>query len=310
MKNNLEFERDVREGLSRKEKRLFSKYFYDEEGDKIFQEIMALDEYYLPEAELEILQTKAREIIAYFPYDQFDIIELGAGDGTKTVHFLSEILGMGRKIAYYPIDISPDILRVNRDNMKAKLPQLEVHEIAGDYFNNLHKLKTHSPKIILFMGGNLGNYKNEEAINFLKLVGDNMQPGDLLIVGIDLRKNPKTILKAYSDSSGVTKRFNLNILKRINRELHGNFDLSNFDHYPYYNPVDGIAYSYIVSLKDQTINIQDYQVHLKRDELIQTEVSQKYSLEEIERLKDHSGFHSIHHILDHRGYFSLSIFSK
>lgn len=305
-----EFEKDIIEGLSRKEKKLSSKYFYDERGDKIFQEIMELDEYYLTNSEAEIIKTKTQDIASIFPYDHFDIIELGAGDGTKTIWFLRQLLALQKDIIYYPLDISPDVLRTNVDNIKLELPDLNIHPVPGDYFNTLHSLENKTPKILMFMGSNIGNYIDEKAVEFLKMISQFMQKGDLLLVGIDLRKNPVEILRAYNDDEGVTRRFNLNLLDRINRELNGNIDVSAFDHYPYYDPVTGIAHSYLVSCKEQVANIGDYQIQFGKNELIHMEVSQKYSLNEIEHLKTSVGFRHVNHFLDSKEFFSVSAFEK
>ena len=160
------------------------------------------------------------------------------------------------------------------------------------------------------MGSNIGNYIDERAVDFLKMISQFMKRGDLLLVGIDLRKNPLKILKAYDDSKGVTKRFNLNLLDRINRELSGNIDVSAFDHYPYYDPVSGIAHSYLVSLTDQNAQIGEHIIHFGKNELIHMEVSQKYSLQEIEDLGNSSGFKNVSHFLDSKEYFSVSAFEK
>ena len=129
-----QFMQDVLEGLSKPVKRLSSKYFYDEKGDKIFQQIMRLEEYYLPEAELEILKTKAAEMMEGFHHQSFDVVELGSGDGSKTVHFLEQLSLLGKKFTYYPLDISPDVLETNSQLIKARLPQIDINPIPGDHF--------------------------------------------------------------------------------------------------------------------------------------------------------------------------------
>jgi dimethylhistidine N-methyltransferase len=269
---------------------------------------MQLDEYYLPESELEILKTRAKSIASLLPEEVFDVIELGAGDGSKTVHFLKELIQAGKNITYYPVDISPEALALNRLNIGKLLPGLTIHDIAGDYFETLHRLEDHSPKMILFMGSNIGNYENQKAIEFLALIRENMHEQDLLLVGIDLRKNPKIILDAYNDQSGVTKRFNLNILERINRELGADLQISQFDHYPFYEPISGIAYSYLISLVEQSIHVGEHTFYFQRNEPIRTEVSQKYSVNEIERLGERAGFTRINHFFDSREYFTVSVF--
>jgi dimethylhistidine N-methyltransferase len=303
-----QFESDIISGLRKDQKKLSSKYFYDDEGDKIFQEIMHLEEYYLPESELEILSEQTDKIISEFSYDTFDVVELGAGDGSKTVIFLERLIALNKNITYYPLDISPEVLVTNIENVKAKLPQLSINPIPGDYFHTLSEIDKHTPKVLLFMGSNIGNYENTHAISFLKKVKQYMQEGDMLMVGIDLRKNPKTILAAYNDSKGVTKRFNLNLLKRINRELGANFDIEKYSHYPMYNPLNGITYSFIISLAKQEVMIGGEIISLEDGETIQTEVSQKYYIQQINQMKEDAGFSMVKHYLDKKEYFSVSVF--
>lgn len=309
-KINNQFSKDVISGLSRPTKRLSSKYFYDEKGDKIFQQIMQLDSYYLPQAELEILKTQASAMMEGYDHERFELIELGAGDGSKTVYFIEKLLAAGKQPIYRPLDISADVLATNRALMNARLPSLTVQSIAGDYFKTLSAIDKATPKVILFMGSNIGNYENESAINFLKQVRAHTQSGDRLLVAFDLKKNPKVILNAYNDVEGVTRQFNLNLLERINRELAGNFELAAFDHYPTYDPLTGITYSFIVSLKKQTVQVNGQAFNFKNGEVILTEVSQKYDLEQIEALKTAAGFGSAQHFMDSRGYYSISVFEN
>lgn len=308
IKYQSQFEEDIVEGLSKPVKKLSSKYFYDEKGDILFQKIMQLEEYYLPESELEILKNKTDEMLEGFSFQKFNVVELGAGDGSKTVHFLKRLNELGKDFIYTPLDISADVLDTNAQLVNKELPNLEIVPIAGDYFQTLSKVDNELPRVILFLGSNIGNYENEAAVDFLQKVKNSMRKGDRLLVGIDLKKNPKTILSAYNDSKGVTKAFNLNLLHRINRELDADFDVNNFDHYPSYNPLTGITYSFIVSLKKQKVRIGSHEVFFKNGEIIHTEVSQKYCLNHIELLKEESGFYSVQHFLDEKEYFSISVF--
>ncbi len=313
MENQVEislFERDVKAGLSREPKQLSSKYFYDKRGDEIFQKIMQLEEYYLPKCETEILKTQTSEIAQQIGARRLDVLELGAGDGSKTVVFLENLISLSKKVRYIPMDISSNILEVNKVNMHKNLPHMEIEPVVGDYFQTMEIMKDQTnTKLVLFMGSNIGNFKNEAAIAFLKMVYGFLHPGDYLLMGVDLRKNPKTILAAYNDSQGVTKEFNLNLLHRINRELGADFDLEAFDHYPLYDPVAGIALSYLVSLRDQKVAFEDgTEIFFKKDELIHTEVSQKYSLEELNILGSKTGFSEVKHFTDQKEYFSTSLF--
>ncbi len=305
---NHQFLKDVIYGLSLPLKKLSSKYFYDKKGDELFQKIMHLEEYYLPNSELEIIQSKSLQLIKGFDYDMFSVVELGAGDGSKTIYFLSELVKAGKQFTYCPLDISPDVLEKNVGLIQSKLPTLMIKPIPGDYFETLSSIDIKVPKILMFMGSNIGNFDDQTAKQFLKKIKSNMQPGDRLIMGMDLKKHPGTILKAYNDASGVTKEFNINLLKRINRELGADFDVSSFDHYPSYNPISGITYSFLVSLKKQIVTIAGKQFLFKEGEVVHTEVSQKYDLDQIMDLGLSSGFEKIEHFMDEREYFTISIF--
>ncbi|MFB0945590.1 MAG: L-histidine N-alpha-methyltransferase [Spirosomataceae bacterium] len=305
---NNAFLKDMLKGLSSTPKTLSSRYFYDAIGDGIFQEIMQMKEYYLPACELEIIQKKTKNIAAEISAEKIDVIELGAGDGTKTVYFLKGLIDAGKEITYIPLDISANVLEINREHISARLPDLIIESIAGDYFETMKSLKErNNPKIVLFMGSNIGNFKDESAVDFLKLVKSYMTVGDTLLVGADLKKNPKTILAAYNDKSGITKRFNLNLLARMNRELGADFTVADFDHYAFYDPASGTSFSYIVSLENQTVNIADETISFSKNECIHTEVSQKYSLEDLERISSKAGFAKFTPFLDSKEWFCLGL---
>lgn len=277
MSDTTQFKDDVLAGLRKYPKRLSSKYFYDEVGSSIFQEIMDMPEYYLPKAETEIIHTRSREIAKRINSKQLDIIELGAGDGRKMVHFVEVLSQEIPLLSYCPLDISVSILAINEQLIKSQVPNVEYRSLAGDYFSTLPKLRNcTSQRLIVFAGSNIGNFRESEAIAFLQFIKGHMKSGDLLLLGVDLKKNPKKILSAYNDPHGITRRFNLNLLTRINRELNGNFDLPSFDHYATYHPISGAAESFIISLKKQEVQIDGVLVEIDKDEAIQTEISQKY----------------------------------
>jgi L-histidine N-alpha-methyltransferase len=307
---NTTFYKDIIAGLSLPQKKVSSKYFYDDAGDKIFQEIMHMEEYYLPNCELEILNNQTEKIVKSFGFDSFDIVGLGAGDGSKTKHFLKRITDLNKKVVYYPLDISADVLETNRENITSHIPTIEIYPIAGDYFETLDRLMHDNPKIILFLGSTIGNYDVESAELFMKKIYDMMDERDILMVSFDLKKNPHKILAAYNDEKRITKRFNLNLLKRINRELDGNFDLEKFDHYAYYDPISGTTYSYIFSKINQKVTIGNQDINFKANEMIHTEISQKYNLETIEHFKENIGFSSVEHFLDEGKNYAISLFKK
>ena len=309
--DNNSFRNDVFQGLSAEQKYLSSKYFYDDKGSRIFQEIMQLEEYYLPECETEILVQQSGEILNQIPFGELDVIELGAGDGSKTVIFLDKANQMGKEITYIPMDISKDILEVNQQTVREKLGDLPVVPMAGDYFVTIKELKTRKkPRLVRFMGSNIGNFQGEKSIEFIRFINEFLNPGDFFLMGVDLKKNPHVIRAAYNDEGGVTKRFNLNLLERINRELGGDFELKAFEHYGVYNPLDGEALSFLVSLEDQDVHIDNQKFHFDKYETIHTEISQKYSLKDLDQMAVKTGFSWDRHFTDSRGYYSLSLFQK
>ncbi|WP_407520936.1 L-histidine N(alpha)-methyltransferase [Lacibacter sp. MH-610] len=276
------FRKDVLEGLSNKpQKKLSSKYFYDATGDELFVKIMALPEYYLTRAEMDIFQDKTSELIAAMQLEKeekYDIIELGAGDGTKTIHLLRELQLRKFSFEYYPVDISLNALEGLENMLLKELPELKVKPMHMEYFQSLSRLKQDgNKKIILFLGSNIGNMPDDEATEFIYQLGANMYPGDKLILGVDLTKPKELILPAYNDAQGITAAFNLNLLHRINRELDGNFDVKEFEHYPVYDENEGIAKSYLRSKRSQEVNVSGHTFFFTEGELIHTEVSRKYN---------------------------------
>lgn len=309
------FEQDVINGLTADEKFLSSKYFYDDEGSRIFKEIMEMAEYYLSDCEYEILASQGDAIHQSLKFNQpFNVIELGAGDGTKTFNLLKFLSQQEINFDYIPIDISQEAMNMLTETLHAKLPNLNIKPAVGDYFEVLGNLKktTKYQSLLLFLGSNIGNYPKKEAIELMGLFNQVMKSGDMLLMGVDLQKNPQIIHQAYSDADGITKRFNLNLLKRINRELGANFDIDQFDFYCYYNPRNGELFSYLVSLAKQNVFLPNSNITISfdKDELIWTEQSKKYSFKEIELLANKSGFSVVNHFLDSKQYFTDSLLCK
>lgn len=305
-------EEEVLTGLRQPLKQISSKYFYDAEGDRLFQRIMQLDEYYLPECEKEIIENHSAAIAQNIAHKAFSIVELGAGDGSKTKRMLELFLSAGKSITYRPLDISADVLRQNQSLMTEHLPQLKVEPEAGDYMQSLPKISTqYDAKLVCFMGSNLGNYKQEKAYNFLKWIAENLSSKDYFLLAQDLKKHPKKILAAYNDAQGVTAAFNKNALKRFNRELGANFDLEAFEHFPTYNPETGICASYLISLRQQKVRFGNGEtIEFFQNEPIHTEVSQKYSLEELQHLTQSSGLRQIAFYTDYKKHYGIGLYQK
>lgn len=306
------FADDVRKGLSSTPKFLNSKYFYDDEGSRLFQEIMKVPEYYLSDCETEIFTNQAVEIFdAFDPGGSFDLIELGAGDGTKTAILIDHFLERGADISYAPIDISNEALDALTGKFQREFPQLKMTPRAGDYFKILDSLKNGSGrrKVLLFLGSNIGNFSREAAVGFFRSLRDVMGDRDLLFIGFDLQKDPHVIVPAYDDAAGVTAAFNLNLLKRINRELDGDFDVSQFTHYANYRPIDGSARSFLISREEQSVHITALgeTFHFDQWEAVFMEISQKYTLKMIEAFAGESGFAIEQNFLDSRRYYCNSL---
>jgi dimethylhistidine N-methyltransferase len=313
------FASDILEGLSASPKFLSSKYFYDDEGSRLFQEIMKLPEYYLTNAEFEIFSTQAKEIYQAFTNSEndgseiksFDLIELGAGDGTKTAVLIDYFLKRNADFTYIPIDISAEAQRRLTESFRAKFPGLSVRTEVGEYFEILGTLKVVSdkPKMILFLGSNIGNFSRADSVEFFKNLAAVMNRKDSLFIGFDLQKDPRTILRAYDDSLGVTARFNLNLLARINRELGGDFNLENFSHYAVYRPVECAARSFLISHERQTVCVEalNRSFEFAAWEPIFMEISQKYNLEMIDELASASGFRVTRNFFDSRNFYTDSL---
>ncbi|MEM9887347.1 MAG: L-histidine N(alpha)-methyltransferase [Bacteroidota bacterium] len=305
-KVNTSFAKDIAKGLASNPKRLSSKYFYDAKGDVLFQRIMEMPEYYLTNCEFEIFETHKEALRLAFGSRAFDLIELGAGDGTKTKILLEHFLAKNTDFDYVPIDISANVLNHLEADLARRWPDLGVKKMAGEYFQGLQQLAgNHRRKVVLFLGGNIGNMSPIEAENFLSKIANYLSSGDLLLIGFDLKKNPQTILDAYNDPKGITSNFNLNILERINRELGANFQLHQFKHWETYNPLSGATESFLVSTAAQEVYIAalDQSFSFKQWEAIHTELSQKYSMEEIQFLAKKSGFFSVAEFFDENQYF-------
>lgn len=302
-----QFKLDVLTGLSAPEKCLSSKYFYDDRGSELYSEICNLEEYYPFAAEMEVFQRNKTEIAKLLSKKDFNLIELGAGDARKTKILLSEFLEQGLGFKYVPIDISESALLELKASLAKQYPSLQCQELVGEYFAALNWMKQYddNQNLVLFLGSNIGNFNNEEAKSFLRTLWASLNPGDLVLIGFDLKKDIDTMLHAYNDSKGVTKQFNLNLLTRINNELDANFDISKFDHFGTYNARTGAMESYIVSMEDQVVNIKalDKAFNFAAFEAVHLEYSFKYLPVEIEQMAQDTGFEVLSKYSDSKDYF-------
>ncbi|MEM6397655.1 MAG: L-histidine N(alpha)-methyltransferase [Bacteroidota bacterium] len=306
------FAQDVLDGLSGSPRHLSSKWFYDERGDELFQAIMASPEYYLTDAELSIFQTCAGGLHPHVGQSPIDLIELGAGDGTKTKHLIDGLREAGTDLRYLPIDISAHALEGLGQSAAEWWPDQPFIPLEGEYFHALQSLPENSEdrkRLLLFPGANIGNFRPDEARRFLRELRMFLRRGDFLLIGFDLKKDPAQILAAYNDPGGHTATFNLNLLVRINRELGGNFNIDNWKHWETYDPGTGAARSQLVATCDQTVYLEQLDRHFsfRAWETIRVEISQKYSLHEIERLAGATGYRFVEHFQDENGWFSDSL---
>jgi len=307
---------DTLKGLSSNPKYLLSKYFYDDEGSRIFQDIMNMPEYYLTDCEHEIFASQKEKITqAICPENKlFNLVELGSGDGLKTKILLKHLVEKGINFQYTPVDISAKANHELVESLKKELPTLQVEAKTGDYFRKLKNLNGHASiqKIILFLGANIGNFSENETTEFLSQLSAYSNPGDKVLIGVDLKKSPRVIMNAYNDPHGHTRRFNLNHLVRINRELDADFDIRQFEQQTTYNPQTGEVKSFLISNTEQTVQIGalEKEFHFEKWEAVFMERSRKYGIQTIEKLALNYGFKVVQNFTDQRNYFVDSLWKK
>jgi L-histidine Nalpha-methyltransferase len=306
----------VVKGLINTPKSLPSWLFYDEAGDKIFQEIMEMPDYYLTNCELAILKTYKGHILEILKKEtsHIKLIELGAGDGTKTEILLEHFLKNKLDFEYNPVDISAAVLEQLETRLLNNLPHLQIQSKNHRFKDAFLEMRSnhHDRKFVLFMGANIGNFSPEDAQLFVNQISRQLNQGDYLMVGFDLKKSPRIIQKAYDDPHGITSRFNLNLLQRLNNDLEANFNLDQFEHYSYYDIASGASKSYLVSKIEQKVSLKaiDLEVTFNKAEYIHTEVSQKYDMEMIGKLAEIANL-SIHSsYFDNDNYFADILFRK
>jgi dimethylhistidine N-methyltransferase len=290
-----ELAQHVAAGLGQVPKALSSMYFYDDAGSRLFQQIMELPEYYPTRAEFSIFREHGAAIVAALrpsAGEAFALVELGAGDGTKTKLLLRELLGTSSDFTYAPVDISAGAMTGLVETLQTELPDLQVTPVVENYATALTQLRTWpGSKAVLFLGSNIGNFGPAERLDFLRQLAAPLAPSDRLLIGFDLQKDPRRIRAAYDDAQGVTAAFNLNMLTRLNRELGADFDLAHWQHYTDYSPLNGAVRSFLVSSRAQQVHIAalEQTVDFAAWEVIHTENSYKFTLPQIEALAAEAG---------------------
>jgi len=287
------FADDVRWGLTALHKHLPPKYFYDDLGSALFEAICELPEYYLTRAETEILERFAPQMIAALD-GPVEIVEFGSGSARKTRLLLEAGLAAQGRLVYHPIDISAGALIASASTLAASYPDLSVTAYASDYVEVLRsaRLRTSQRVLALFLGSNIGNYEPVAARRLLRAMSESFKPGDALLLGTDLKKDPAVLERAYNDPTGVTAAFNKNVLARINRELGGTFDLDAFEHSARYDGVRGSVDSFLVAQRGMAVPIErlGIEARFSTAETIHTESSHKFAADDIASLASESGF--------------------
>lgn len=304
------FAKDILNGLSAPRKAISAKYFYDDRGSEIFQKITQADDYYLCRKEFSILSDIQSILPKKLGLKSLDVIELGVGDGHKTRLLIDGFLEGNYQVQYFPIDISERAMSLLETNISDK-PGLKVEGVVAEYFEGLSYLTARSSnrQLVLFLGSNIGNFERSLSQDFLRSLRKCLKKGDFALIGFDLKKDIRVLSKAYNDDEGHTEQFNLNLLRRINRELDGNFDLTSFQHHGFYNPREGTMESYLVSTKDQDVYIGSFgkSFHFNEFEAVHLEYSFKFLESDINRLAEASGFRVVEHYSDEDHYFIDSL---
>lgn len=293
---------EILRGLSAEQKTLPSKYFYDERGSELFEEICDLEEYYPTDAEVEIMTRYIGDISSAIGTG-VQLVELGSGSSMKTRLLLDHIKDLSM---YVPVDISEDFLEKTAEKLRVEYPGLKIHPVAADYTSSFQLPESSgvSKRVIYFPGSTIGNFTRKQARLFLKSIARMLSEGDALLIGVDMKKQVSVLEAAYNDSKGVTAAFNKNILHRLNRELDAGFDTDQFSHDAMYNEAEGRIEMHLISQAEQTVEIAGRSVHFKQGETIHTENSYKYSVEEFSELA--SGlFRREKTWMDSRNYFSV-----
>ena len=299
-----DFRAEVLRGLRQPRKELPCKFFYDERGSRLFDQICALEEYYPTRTELGIMRERAPEIAALLGPGAL-LVEYGSGSSTKTRILLD---ALDTPPGYVPIDISKEHLLRSSAALARAYPDIEVLPVCADYTRTFTLPLPRRPiarRVVYFPGSTIGNFDRESARRFLRQIAELCMPGGGLLIGVDLRKDPLVLHRAYNDREGVTAAFNLNLLARINRELGADFQLDRFAHYAFYNPTEGRIEMHLTSLAEQTVHIGDEAIPFALGESIWTESSHKYTVGEFAHMAAGAGFALQHVWTDPQQLFSV-----
>ncbi len=297
---------DLVAGFEEKPRCIPPKYFYDQTGSQLFDQITHTKDYYPTRTERCILRDNLNDIVSRLPGNSV-LIEPGGGSCSKVKLFLNEL----RPFAYVPMDISEVHLNLSSEALAEEFPWLTVHAVCNDFTADISvpdELPMNN-RVVFFPGSSVGNFHPEDATTYLSKIATLVGNGGQLLIGVDLKKDKEVLEKAYNDQEGVTANFNLNLLTRINRELKSNFELEGWQHFAYYNNQENRIEMHLKSLYQQVVNIRDCEYYFEENECIHTENSYKYSIEEFQSLALRSGFRSDNVWVDENNLFSVHLFS-
>ena len=306
------FARDVMQGFAAPHKTLPAKYLYDERGSQLYEQICTLPEYYPYRAELQILATYATDIHAEIA--PLTLVEFGPGNAAKTRHLLAAYERAGRPFFYYPIDIAATALEASAAALLNEFSHLSIRGLHGDFAGNPEVIQRLAigPKALAFFGSSLGNFTPAESVDFLRRSAALMHATDVFLLGLDLKKSPDILVPAYDDAQGVTAAFNLNLLRRVNRELGGTFHLDAFEHVALYNETHGRIEMHLRSRCDQEVMLAklDRVITFVAGETIHTENSYKYSLDQVREMGRQANLILHRTWFDHQRYFVVCLFRR
>lgn len=299
---------EILDGLTAEQKTIKPKYFYDQRGSELFDEICALPEYYPTRTELKLMDRHLSEV-AKLAGPRAAVIEFGAGSNIKVRKLLDHL---DRPAAYVPVEISGDYLVEQAKDLARDYPEVHVQPVLAD-FTQPFELPEHPVQpernLVFFPGSTIGNFTRVEALSLLEVMWVEAKPGGALLIGVDLRKDPARLEAAYNDSQGVTAQFNLNVLERLNRELDADFELDNFEHQAVYDEAEGRIEMRLISTCAQRVRVAGHDVEFGAGEFIITEYSHKYSLDEFRSLAERAGFTPVRSWVDEEQLFSLHYMS-
>ena len=306
------FVEELTSSLKTNPKFIDPKYFYDQKGSELFEQICSLPEYYPTRTEIDILKNSKKDLFSFLD-DSFRLVELGSGSSNKTRLILDILDKVQKRIEYFPIDIS-EILTESSEILLREYCNLHITGIIDTYEGGLEFIENYDDKknLIIFLGSSYGNFLPKEGEDFLKKINSIMKKEDLFLMGLDLVKEKIVLERAYNDTQGITAKFNLNVLSRINDELDADFNLKNFEHVAKYNTKNQRIEMYLKSTVNQSVIISkaNLSINLRKDEMIHTEHSHKYHINQIQELIEKTGFIQKKIWTDKNKYFALILISK